>query len=261
MRALFCIVLFEFCLFIFSGVSFSFLHNDSFFSIGADPFFLLLYATKLPQFILSHYWFAFALDALIILLFIFFIRDPFNDKIAIGLLLLLLLFYITLTGYLTHRNYQVGFFMVFIPFIFKKEISKQFAFEAIRYFILFFYFSAAVLKLSNSSLFQADHFSKMLTAQFAPYFLEGNTGFRTSLNLYLIQHSHIAYILYLGSFFIELSMIMGFFTKRFDKWLATALLLFHFTTWLVMDIAPFGQAGFICLLFLSRAFTTNNIHK
>ena len=252
LRILFCIVLFECTLFIFSEVSYSFLHADPFFSIGADPASWIIYGLKIPQFIIGHYWAGLSLDILTILLLLLLIRDPFNNRVALGLLVSLFIFYITLMGYLTHRNYQFGFFVVFVPFIFRKDLDKLFAFEAIRYYLLFFYFSAAFLKFSNGSLTDPAHFSHMLTAQFTPYFLEGNTGWRTELNAYLIHHVPVSYSLFLFSFLIELIAVAGFFTKRFDNWLAISFLTFHFMSWLIMDIAPFGQVGFICLLFLSN---------
>ncbi len=254
LRILFCIVLFEYLLFVFSGVSFSFLYGNSFFSLEADPASWIIFGLKLPQFIVTHHWIGLLLDSLIIILLLFFIRNPLNNRIALVLFFLLLLFYITLMNYLTHRNYQAGFFMIFIPFLFKKEDSRFFAYEATRYFILLFYVSAAYLKLFNGSLSDPAHFSHMLSSQFAPYFLEANTGFRTDLNLYLIHHTTASYCLYIVSFIIELSALVGFFTKRFDRLLAILLLIFHFMNWLLMDIAPFGQIGFICLLFLGRYF-------
>ena len=251
-RILFCIVLFEYGLFIFSGTSFSFLHGNHFFSIEADPAFWIVYLLKIPQFITGHQWLGVLLDTAIVVSLLFFIRNPFNNRLAVLLFLLLFLFYTTFMGYLAHRNYQVGFFMVFIPFLFKSEINKTYAFEAVRYFLLFFYVSAALLKLSNDSLMSQAHFSHLLSGQFTPYYLEGSTGLRTHVNLYLISHPAISYILYLLSFIAELTTIMGFFTKWFDKWIAIIILAFHFSNWFIMDIAPFGQVAFICLLFLSK---------
>ncbi|MEO7524708.1 MAG: hypothetical protein ABIT58_11470 [Ferruginibacter sp.] len=254
LRIFFCLLLFEVTLFVFSGVSFSFLQGDRFFQLGADPFSWLVYGLNLPQFILKHYWIGFTLDISIIVLFLLFIRNPFSHGLALVLFILLFVFYICLMGYLTHRNYQAGFFMVLIPFIFKKDINKAFAFEAVRYFLLFFYLSAALLKFTNGSLLDPAHLSHMISGQFSAYFLEGNTGFRTHLNSYLMNHEKTGYLLYSGSFLVELSVIFGFFTKRYDKLIAVLLLVFHLTNWLIMDIAPFGQITFISLLFISHSF-------
>lgn len=251
-RVILFIVLLEYSIFILSGTSFSFLSGDRFFSLQADPLSWLFYMLRIPQFIVGNLWVGIILDATVWCLLIAFILKPGNYKLAVALFVLLLLFYVTLTGYLTHRNYQTGFFLVFIPFMFKKEINKRFAFETARYFLLFFYASAALLKIYNHSLIDPDLLSHLVSGQFTPYFVEGNTGFRTSVNLFLMQHSSVAHFLYISSFLLELSAIAGFFTKRFDHWLAIALISFHLCNWFVMDIAPFGQLSFICLLFLKN---------
>ena len=252
LRVIFSIVLLEYLLFIFSGVSFSNLFGNGFFSLEVDPAFWIVYLFKIPHFITANHWAGVMADTSIVLLLLWLIINPFNNKIAILLFLLLLLFYMTLMGHLAHRNYQFGFFMVMIPFFFKNEANRSYAFETTRYFLLFFYVSAALLKLSNNALAGQEKFSHLLGGQFTPYFLEGNTGMRTAVNLYLINHPAAAYCLYLASFIAETTTIIGFFTKKFDKWIGVILLVFHFGNWFIMDIAPFGHIAFICLLFLTR---------
>ena len=252
LRILFSVVLLEWLLFIFSGVSFSFLHGNSFFSLEADPVSWIFYIAKIPQFITTHQWFGITLDISVVILLLLFIRNPFNNRLAILLFILLLLFYTTLMGHLAHRNYQSGFCLIFIPFMFIKERNRYFTWESVRYFLLFFYFSAAVLKIYNNALSDPAHFSHLISGQFTAYFLEGNTGLRTTINLYLSNHPSVSQLLFIASFIIELTTIAGFFTKRFDKWIAILLLLFHLSNWFIMDIAPFGQIAFICLLFISK---------
>lgn len=253
-RILFCILVFEFCLFIFSGVGLTSLANNTFFNLNADPAYWVLFGLKLPQTVIGHYWLAWLIDAAIIFSLIIIIYDPFNNKVALVLFLLLLFYYLTLTAYLTHRNYQSGFFLVMFPFIFRKDSDKHFAFETLRYFLLFFYFSAAILKLTSHSLTDPGHLSEMLQRQFLPYFHEKNTGLRTTLNLYLIRNQYLSYSLFIFSFLMELLVIIGFFTRKFDRQITTGLLLFHLANWLIMDIAPFGQVAFVCILFYSARF-------
>lgn len=253
-RLLGCLLLLEYVIFIFSGTSFSFLTNDTFFSLPADPAFWVFFGSGISQFIISHHWLGLLLDISILLLLLSFAYNPSKRWIAFALCVLLFIFYITLMGYLTHRNYQFGFFLVLIPFIFKKPLNKYFAYEAIRYFLLFFYFSAALLKLAHNALADPAHFSHMLSSQFTVYYLEGETGFRTKLNLYLINHINISYALYISAFIVELFTFVGFITKKFDKLLAIGLCLFHLSAWLIMDIGAVGQISFIFLLFLGPIF-------
>ena len=119
-RLLGCLLLLEYVIFIFSGTSFSFLTNDTFFSLPADPAFWVFFGSGISQFIISHHWLGLLLDISILLLLLSFAYNPSKRWIAFALCVLLFIFYITLMGYLTHRNYQFGFFLVLIPFIFKQ---------------------------------------------------------------------------------------------------------------------------------------------
>lgn len=257
LRMIFSIVLFEYLLFVVSGVSFSFLYGNPFFSLEADPATWLFYLANLPQWITANQWAGILLDAGIIALLLLFIRNPFNHRIALSLFLLLLLYYVTLMGHLVHHNFQFGFCLVFIPFIFRKETNRQFAFEAARYFMLFFYVSAAWWKIYYNSLADISHFSHLASSQFTPYYLEANTGIRTAFNLFLVNHPWFGWWLFVASVVLELFVAVGFFTKRYDKWIAALILLFHFSNWFLMDIAPLGQIAFVCLLFTSKNLALN----
>lgn len=249
-RRILLILLVECCVIFYSGVGFASLYGNTFFSIGADLFSWLLFGAGIPQTIVAHHWIGSLLSISIILLLILLVFFPRQRIVAVPLFILLFCFYITLTGYLTHRNFQTGMFLVLVPFLFAKNSSKQFAWEAIRYFLLFFYVSSGLLKIWNQSFSEISLFSQHLSSQFAPYYLEGNLGFRTSINLYLIQHPTLSYALLVGATVVELSMIAGFFTRRWDKWLGISLLIFHLVNWCIMDIAPIGHLAFISILFL-----------
>ena len=253
-RLIGCLLLLEYLVFIISGVSFSYLYGNPFFNLGLDPTSWLFFYSHIPQFITSNLWAGILLDSGVMILLLLFIKNPLNNWVTVGLFLLLLCYYVTVMGYLTHQNFQIGFVMVMIPFMFKGKKNVNLAFDATRYFLLFFYFSAGVLKLYYSSLSNPEHFSHILASQFIPYYLERNTDIRTDLNLYLIHYPKVSYLLYIGSFLAEFITVIGFFTKKFDKWIALILLLFHCGIWLIMDIGAIGQISFISLLFLSNDF-------
>jgi hypothetical protein len=252
LRILFTILLAEWLMFLISGVGYNNLQGDRFFSIGVDPVYWIVFGLKIPQTILAHSWLGILVSGSTILLLLAIIVNPYNNKLAIALCILMFVFYITLTGYLTHRNFQAGFCWIFVPFLFKKEINRYLAFEATRYFLLFFYVSAAFLKIYDGALQHTGLFSQYLQNQFTPYYLEMNTGIRTSLNHYLVNHPSTTYLFYIISVVLESIVLVGFFTKKFDRWLALVILLFHLTNWFIMDIAPIGQLAFIGILFISR---------
>jgi hypothetical protein len=251
-RTIFSILFVEYLVIFFAGINFTNLSGNTFFSIGIDPYFIILFFLKIPQYVLANTWLCYLLDISTIFLFTAIIIFPYKNKLIILLFILLFLFYITYMASITTRNFHTGIFLVLIPFIFKKNFNKQIAFEAVRYFMLFFYFSAGFIKFQHSYIFNKSYFKNILANQFTPYYLEHNFSIRTDFNQYLIQHPALATILFLSATVLEFSIIIGFFTKRFDTYLAILILIFHFANWFIMDIAPIGQIAFISTLFFSR---------
>lgn len=259
LRILLMILFIEYLVIFFSGISFYNLKGDGLFSIGIDPFFWIVYIAKIPQTILNNPWLAILCDTGIIFSFIFLIYNPFKNKIAILLFCLLFIFYMTYMGLIGSRNYMTGFFLVLLSFLFSDNKSRQISFEAVRYFLLFFYLSAALIKIQQNNIYGVHYFSNVLINQFTPYYLEQNVSLRTDVNLYLIAHPYSTRILFLCGTILEFIPIIGFFTKRYDHYLAAAILFFHFANWFIMDIAPIGQIAFICTLFFSQSFSSKSL--
>jgi len=248
-KGLFSIILIEFICFIFSGVSFQGLHDVAYFNFGIDPVYWLFFLLQIPQIIFSHHVMGFILDMIILVLLMYSVFIKENKFITCSLFIFLMLYYVCLTATLGHRNYQTCFFLMIIPFLFTKPLNRKFAFEAMRYFFIFFYFSSGVFKVINNGIFEPMLMSSTLKSQFTPYFIETNLSWRTSLNLFLIKHTYIAYLMYCISVFIESFFVIGFFTKKWDYVLGLLLICFHFSNWVVMDIAPIGQLSVIFFFF------------
>lgn len=254
-KGLFFIILLEFLFFIFSGVSFQGLHQTAYFNFGIDPVYWLFFLLKIPQFIFSHYVVGLILDIFILSMLIYSIFIKENKFITWALFISLMLYYVCLTATLGHRNYQTGFFIMIIPFLFSNQINRKFAFEGIRYFYIFFYFSSGIFKVFNHGIFESMLMNATLKQQFFPYKLESNLGWRTSINSLLIRHETTAYVFYCISFALESFFAIGFFTKKWDYILGFLLLIFHFTNWIVMDIAPIGQLSVIFFFLKYKDFS------
>ena len=253
-RIILSILLVELIIYFFCDVHIAAFVGNTFIGFEQDPLLWLTYSAGLPQLILSNVYVSYFIDAFIFVLLCLLIAKPLNKWLAIMLLLSLFIFYAIFTGHLGHRNYQSGYLLILLPFCFKKIKHKQIVFEFTRYFLLFFYVSAAYFKIKSGSLFAADHLSHAIVNQFTPYFLEHSHSIRTYFNLFLISHTTLATLLYIVATILEFSAITGFFTKRFDKYLASFFLLFHFANWFIMDIAPIGQIAFICTLYFTSNF-------
>ena len=140
-RVLLLLVLADFVIFLFSGVGFHSLYEAPFFDFGVDFFYIIFYYLQIPQFIVNNLWLGYLLDTLIIFLLALLLIKPTLKYLPILLFFLLFTYYITLTGYHTHSNYQIGFVLVAFPFLFNKEKNRHITFECLRYYLLFFYSS------------------------------------------------------------------------------------------------------------------------
>jgi len=248
----------EYALMLVSGVGYADLGKTHFFTLGADPFYWLLFITPIPNVILQDQTLAIILQYLPLLLILFLLMDKNRKWIAFFLFLLMLIYYMILTAVIGHHNFQTGIFLVTIPYIFGKK-NRLFIWGLLRYWILFFYVTAAFFKITNPSFFNIHHLANQIITQFLPYNLENQTGFRILFNQWLIEHYQISTGLYLIGFSIEAFCLVGFFTTKYDKIIGLLLIMLHLCIWLVMDIAPIGQISlFIFLIIIDYPWVIDN---
>ena len=248
-KQLILLVFIEFLIFQISGVGYASISKAPYFNIGVDPLYWIFYGLFIPQTIIKYPLIASILDFATIGFFMISLFK-FNEKWIRVTFLLLLLYYITLTGYLGHRNYQSGFVWVLVPLMFNSEKNKMLAFEALRYWLLFFYTSSAIFKIVGDGVFNTNHLNNILTQQFLPYFIEQDLGVRTLINSYVVNFENMAQLLFFGAIIFEMSTIIGFFTKKYDKLIGIFLIAFHLFNWLLMDISPFGQLSILSIFFI-----------
>ncbi|MEO7310451.1 MAG: hypothetical protein ABIX01_08645 [Chitinophagaceae bacterium] len=118
------------------------------------------------------------------------------------------------------------------PFVLMAVRLKSFYFlmNAMRYFFLFFFASAAIWKLRQGGAFNPEQMSGILLMQHKEYLVSAPENWFTHFIYWLVKHQIVGYCLYLGSMVLELTFIAGFFTKKYDR-----LLLLLFFAFLVMD--------------------------
>ena len=243
------ILFFEYGIMVFSGVGYIGLSKPLIYTYGADPFYWVVFVLGLPQFIFSHpIWTAIFtfLPFFLLLLSIFRIRVRLISTI---LFFLLFVYYVILTATIGHHNFQMGIFLSLLPFIFPEKHQKE-AVALLKYWILIYYTTAAVLKLTSPTFFQPNHFSTVLAGQFIPYRLEQSDDIRIVINQWLITHNKVADILYYLGFLAESFCLIGFFTRKFDRFIGIVLILLHFGIWIFMDIAPIGHLSLLFYFFV-----------
>jgi hypothetical protein len=126
-----------------------------------------------------------------------------------------------------------------------------FLLHGLRYFFLFFFSSAGIWKIVQQGIFNIEQMSGVLLYQHKEYLTSSSNWYSTAV-LWLINHSSISYLLYFAAFLVELSFIIGFFTKKFDLFLAAAFLLFLLMDILLMRINYAEVSPFLLTLIYSR---------
>lgn len=188
------------------------------------------------QYITSHYWSAALFDLLLLatpLLFLLIRLQIF----AILFTVLLLTYYFTfnmVTGH--HYHGLVGAILMTIPFWTKNEKTFLLLWDAARYYLLYIFASAALWKIMRGSAFHAEQLPAILQMQQLQLQLELPDSFRAAITQYFITHGTVAHIVLLLNTILQLSFAIGFATKKYDKFLLAAFIVFVISNYAVMGI-------------------------
>jgi hypothetical protein len=128
-----------------------------------------------------------------------------------------------------------------LPILFSTRKLKSFYFilHGLRYFFLFFFASAAIWKFRQGGFFNLEQMSGVLLLQHKEFLVTAPNNWYTHFIYWLIQHQTLGYLLYAAATLLELIFVVGFFTKKFDKWLFAGFILFLIMDMLVMRIPYF----------------------
>ena len=208
----------------------------------ADNVYWLLHILYIPQFIVGSKITACVFDGIMIgstLLFFIFPRQIIFCAISIVCFWLFQIMFGTTAG---HHYAHVGYLIVPIPFLFLNKERFSLTWQLIRYWILFLFVCAGLYKFYYGGFFHTVNMSSLMRTYF------DEQSFRGQMLIYISAHPAFAQIFYQIATILETICIVGFFTRRFDIWLAIGLLLFNLGNLFIMGI-PFWENSFvICVL-------------
>jgi hypothetical protein len=139
--------------------------------------------------------------------------------------------------------------VVFIP---NNNSTFQLLFEGLRFFFLFFFVSSGIWKIVNGGVFNLSQMSGILLEQHKELLVNSIDYWQTKLFEWLIKNQVISYGLYLIATLMELSFIIGFFSRRYDKLLAVIFIMFLIGDYLIMRIPYFEVMPLLLTLYLPR---------
>ena len=128
-----------------------------------------------------------------------------------------------------------------IPFLLMTVRLRSFYFlmHGLRYFFLFFLFSAALWKVWQGGVFNGEQMSGILLLQHKEFLVAFPNSWYTQWIYWLVRHTSLSYLLYISATVLEALFVIGFFTTRFDRVLLLLFVLFLITDFVVMRIPYF----------------------
>ncbi len=214
----------------------------------------ILLATGIPALVVKNSFIQLFIDILYSCLPILFLvsvyKNKFTKLVSIASFLVNLIYSLLLSIF-TFISPEPSLGWVLIPLLFFTVNSNGFAIrlQTLRYLFILFFISAALWKVVSGGILVKEEMSSILIMQHKAILI--STSFYSSFIYYLINNPAISYLIYLLAFFLELSFVIGFFTKKYDKFLLWFLLLFIVADLIVMRINYFGWIGFCGLFYYS----------
>ncbi len=199
----------------------------------------LYLATSIPQFITSHTVVASLFDVSLLVFTVGFLLS--KRRIFAVLFSLVALNYFLTFNLVTGHHYHglVGVLIISIPFWFKSEQRFNFGWEAVRYYLLYIFSSAALWKILRGSAFYHDQLSNILKSQQIDLLLQNPENYKAHIAQYLISHSNVTHALLITTVMVQLSFLVGFFTRKYDMVLLVLSILFVMVNFYVMGILSF----------------------
>jgi hypothetical protein len=202
------------------------------FNFNRDLTELALVFTSIPKQLLLHPSLYFFIDALLLILFIgictFFVLKQ-NVPVWYNIFFTLLFtFYLLLQNIFIqiHLESYVAYVLLSMVFCIIHEKKLFTLISLVRYLFLYVFVSAAIWKIARGAIFNIDQFSQILIYQHVAYLIDGCQSNICAVIHYLIENPKLSYWFYLLATLLELSFVIGFFTKKYDHWLLILAILF-----------------------------------
>lgn len=215
-----------------------------------DNTYWLFYLLQIPQLIASNKSSLFIFDLALLLSCISNIIFINRVWLARIFSFLFFIYFICVNSFSGHHSHMlVGILLSNFIFCFR-SINTQFKLqEILRYYLIFLMTSAACWKIGRGNLCDVPHFRNILFNQHIYELIASNKNLHTHIINYLIAHPLLSYGLYLAATICEFIFIIGFFTKKYDRYLIAAFMLFFSMDYILMDL-NFVELSVLLMTFI-----------
>lgn len=234
--AVYTVVILIFTIRFFSHALLSQMGKPHVFAHQSDLIYRTLCIIQIPQFLTAHTYTAFIFDVSLFALPIMFLLTRKNYW-AVAFSIVAVVYFLTyniITGH--HYHGLIGLLVISIPFWWSRGEKFELTWQGARYYFLYIFASAACWKIMRGSVFYPEQMSHILKAQHLDLLLQHPPGFQAQFIQYLIAHPQVSHILLLVNVAVQLTFLVGFFTKRFDTHLFVLAVVFCVANYFVMSI-------------------------
>ena len=256
----------QYCLIFYALMIFKWLNGMFLYQL--QPFFFyttldfttwLVMLTNLHKWLLQDSWRLFLADAIFYMLplmyYLVCIKKLRLTFVTAFIMLVVNYCYVTIYCSYPSNSLHGHIAWLFFPLLFMCQSLKTFwfIFNGLRYYFLYFFFSAGIWKLTQQGFFYMETMSGILQMQHKSLLTDsGNESVRADVYNWLITHPVISSLFYRAATLAELLFGVGFFTKKFDKLLAFTFLLFLIFNAMIMRIDYWEVSPFLVTLIYSR---------
>jgi hypothetical protein len=204
-----------------------------------DNTYWLLLATGIYHIVISQGGLSVVLDILLLSLPILILMLP-NHRSWFCSFFVLITFYYMAQNITAGHHFHSLVGMVFLSFAFcVGEKRFEFVWEAVRYYTLFIFVSAAFWKIVRGNIFDPFHMLNILRSQHAQFLWEQPAAIHAQIIRWLMQFPGFCQGILWSGVCVQLVFAIGFFTKKYDRLLLILMVLFVIVNYGVMRIVSF----------------------
>ncbi len=224
------------------------------FLLDLDLTYWLYKFSGIPRFIIYNNTGAVLFDIFLFTTCFLSVLFPLRRVFIITFSLLFFLYAITYNTFIVHHAHPLTVMMLItIPFWFKKYSTWKITWEGMRYYICYIYSMSFIWKLLiNNSFFYWNQGIGSVKLNLAEYLYHFPGTPMASFSRYFIARPQLLDIGNTFIFLLEGLMVIGFFTKKYDRILMLLPIIIHLCTYIFADVF------FIEMLVLIFVFFTKN---
>jgi len=211
-----------------------------------DPTYWAMNWLRIPEMITDNYLLAWIFDGLLISSCVLSLLFPDKRIFVWSLIILFFIYFITYNTYgVWHTGNKIGLLLIAIPFAVRDNKSFNYLWQGLRYFLLFSFSCAFLWKFFRFSWLYADEGILIMKKNAAAYLYFKPNTWLAHLYEWFLQHPGLLQFLYIAGVVLEGVFIIGFFTRKADRY------LFILSILLVLGFWFMAEAHFFELLILN----------